>query len=74
MRLTTKVTLGADVRFGSLAAPARSSWDVRFTPPKAAAAVADRRVRFGPIADMTQYYAAIILIACAFWLLHLWFD
>ena len=20
------------------------------------------------------YYAAIILIACAFWLLHLWFD
>jgi hypothetical protein len=33
-----------------------------------------RKSGFAPIADMTQYYAAIILIACAFWLLHLWFD
>jgi hypothetical protein len=35
------------VRFGPLAAAVPSNWNLRFTP-KAAAALADRRVRFGP--------------------------
>jgi hypothetical protein len=45
-RLDHLVIGNADVRYGSLAAAARSNCDISFTP-KAAAAVIGRRIRFG---------------------------
>jgi hypothetical protein len=53
---TGRCLYGTDNRFGSLTAAAQSKW-LSALAPKAAAAVADRRVRFGPEADIAAPFS-----------------